>query len=279
MEDKDRKMDIDEIIKSSYKNVQIPKEIFEKTYEQLDERKNNTKVIRFAIGIAASIILVLIVVAVITIPKDNNTNDTITPTIDGKEEIESNLPVASDIIYANEETYQPIYNHLLSPVGMSLIEEETQFVVVVKIEKIVGYTNYIKKTDEYLSTPFIISKAKVEKVFKGDLSGEIEMMSYGGVISVSDYIKSRLPGQSIDAKYQNLTDEEKENTFVKICDSMTMATIEPDVGKYYLVFMNYNENLESYQVLDDLIYEYDIDNDMTKNTETNEWEEYEFGRR
>ena len=55
-----------------------------------------------------------------------------------------------------------------------------------------------------------------------------------------------------------------------------MSTIEPEVGKYYLVFMNYNNDLECYQVLDDLIYEYDITNNTTKNTDTNEWEYYEF---
>ena len=167
-------------------------------------------------------------------------------------------------------------NHLTSPVGVNLIEEESQFVGVVKIEKINGYTNYIKKTNSYFPAPFIISEVTVEKVFKGNLSGELEIMSYGGVISVNDYIRSKLPGESIDAKYINLTEEEKEKTFVKIINSFTMSTIEPEVGKYYLVFMNYNNDLECYQVLDDLIYEYDITNNTTKNTDTNEWEYYEF---
>lgn len=162
---------------------------------------------------------------------------------------------------------------------MSLIEEESQFVGVVKIQKILGYTNYIKKTDSYFPAPFIISKVTIEKVFKGDLKGELNIMSYGGVISVSDYLKSLIPGQSIDSKYQKLTEEERENTYIRVMNAFTLPTIEPDVGKYYLVFMNYNNNLESYQVLDDLIYEYDIVKDKTRNTDTNEWDNYEFGIR
>jgi len=172
-----------------------------------------------------------------------------------------------------------MFNHLTSPIGMSLIEEDSQFVGVVKIKEIKGYTNYIKKTNSYFPAPFIISEVTIEKVFKGNLSGELEIMSYGGVITVSDYIKSKLPGQSIDSKYKNLTDEEKENTYIRVMNAFTLPTIEPEVGKYYLVFMNYNNDLECYQVLDDLIYEYDIENDKTKNTNTNEWEHYEFGVR
>ncbi len=274
--------ELDKIIKKSYENINVAKEIFNEAYGNLEEKNKNIILIKYLYGIAAIIVIILIVVTVSIIPREKNNNDNTnsTPVIEGKnDEIESNLPVASDIINEMGETYQPMMNHLTSPMGMSLIEEESQFVGVVKIEKIIGYTNYIKKTDSYFPAPFIISKVTIEKVFKGDLNGEAEIMSYGGVISVSDYIKSRQPGQSIDAKYQNLTEEEKENTYVKIYNSFTESTIEPEEGKYYLVFMNYNNDLESYQVLDELIYEYDINNDKTKNTNTNEWEVYEFGKK
>ena len=151
-------------------------------------------------------------------------------------------------------------------------------------EELLTHSERIQKQEENLVESQIIEKTlcdfgargKVVEVFKGNLSGELEIMSYGGVISVNDYIRSKLPGESIDAKYINLTEEEKEKTFVKIINSFTMSTIEPEVGKYYLVFMNYNNDLECYQVLDDLIYEYDITNNTTKNTDTNEWEYYEF---
>lgn len=273
--------EVDKIIKESYEDIEVPIDIFNEAYENLEEKRDNTIIVKYLSGIAAIITVIFIIVTVSILPREKNNNDSNSiPIIDGEnKEVESNLPVASDIIYTMGETYQPMINHLTSPMGMSLIEEESQFVGIVKIEKIIGYTNYIKKTDTYFSTPFIISKVKVEKVFKGDLNGETEIMSYGGVISVSDYIKSKQPGQSIDAKYQSLTEEEKENTFVKIQNAFTLATIEPEIDKYYLVFMNYNDDLECYQVLDDLIYEYDINNDKTKNTDTNEWEIYEFGKR
>lgn len=269
---------IDKIIKKSCEDVEVPKEIFQEVYENLEEKKNSVPIIKYLSGVAAIIIVILIVITINAFPKDKENSNI--PTIDSKNEsIESELPVASSIINEIGDSYQQVFDHLTSPVGMNLIEEESQFVGVVKIEKIDGYTNYIKKTNSYFPAPFIISKVTVEKVFKGNLSGELEIMSYGGVISVNDYIKSKLPGQSIDAKYSNLTEEEKEKTFVKVINSFTMSTIEPEVGKYYLVFMNYNNDLESYQVLDDLIYEYDITNNATKNTDTNEWEHYEFGKK
>lgn len=274
--------EIDKIIRKSYEDIEIPDDIFNEAYENLEERKYNISIIKYLSGVAAIIAIIFVVLIVSVFPKEkNNTDNTNSnPIMDGKDkEIESELPIASGIINELGDSYQQIYNHLTSPVGLSLVEEEAQFVGVVKVQQILGYTNYIKKTDSYFPAPFIISKVTVEKVYKGTLNGETEMMSYGGVITVSDYIKSRLPGQSIDAKYKNMTEEEKENTFIRVVNSFTWSTIEPDIEKYYLVFMNYNEDLECYQVLDDLIYEYDINNDKTKNTDTNEWEEYEFGKR
>lgn len=269
--------DIDKIIKNSIQNIKVPKEIFSEAYESLEGKKNNTNLFRYFIGIAAVIIIIFLVVA--NIPGTNTINNEFTvPEINGEnKEIESELPVASDIIDTLVDSYQPTLGHITSPKGLSLIEEDSQFVGVVKVEKILGYTNYIKGQNLYSRTPFIISKVSIEKVYKGNLSGEIEIMSYGGVISVSDYEKALIEGQSLDARYKNLTSVEKENTYIRVLNSTTMKTIEPEVGKYYLVFMNYSENLESYQVLDDLIYEYNIIENKTKNTNTNEWENYEFG--
>lgn len=272
--------EIDKIIRKSYENIEVPKDIFEEAYENLEEKRDNTIIIKYLSGVVAIITVILVLLTIIIIPKEKEDSNISTPIIDGKNEVvQSELPVASGTINELGESYQPMINHLTSPIGMSLIEEESQFVGVVKIEEIKGYTNYIKKTNSYFPAPFIISKVTVEKVFKGNLSGELEIMSYGGVISVSDYIKSKLPGQSIDSRYEMLTEEEKKNTFVRVHNSFTESTIEPDEGKYYLVFMNYNNDLEHYQVLDELIYEYDIENNKTKNTNTNEWEHYEFGKK
>lgn len=267
--------EIDKIIRKSYEDLKIDNSIFDEVYQNLEDKKSNKTIIKYLSGIAATIMIIVVVVIITVIPKEDNSSSTI---IDGKnEEIDGELPIASGVINELGDSYQSMLNHLASPMGMSLIEEETEFVGVVKIEEIIGYTNYISKTNTYFPSPFIISEVSIEKVFKGELNGKLEIMSYGGVISVSDYLKSLQPGQSIDSKYQNLTDEEKENTFIKVINSFTLSTIEPEVDKYYLVFMNYNDDLEHYQVLDDLIYEYDIQNDKTKNTNTNEWEDYKFG--
>ena len=263
--------EIDKIIIQSYKDVEIPKDIFEEVYENLEEKRENITIIKYISGVAAIIVILLLLITISMFPKESKNSNI--PVIDSKnEDIQAELPVASGTINELGDSYQQMFNHLTSPIGMSLIEEESQFVGVVKIEEIKGYTNYIKKTNSYFPAPFVISKVTVKKVFKGNLSGDLEIMSYGGVISVSDYIKSKLPGESIDSKYQKLTEEERNNTFIRVMNAFTLPTIEPEIGKYYLVFMNYNNDLECYQVLDDLIYEYDIENNKTKNTDTNEWD-------
>ena len=267
--------DIDKVIKESMNNIQIPKSIFEEAYSLLEDKSSKNYIKNILYIAAVLIVIVLLVVGIISV---NSAKDKNIPIVEGNNNIESELPTASYTINELGDSYQPIINHLTSPVDLSLVEEEAQFVGVVKVEKITGYTNYLKEQKKYFSTPFIQSKVTIEKVYKGNLSGEIEMSSYGGVISVSDYEKALTNRQNIDSRFKDYTDEEKENTYIRVINSITISTIEPEVGKYYLVFMNYNNDLESYQVLDDLIYEYDIENDKTKNTETNEWEEYEFGK-
>ena len=269
--------DIDKIIKDSIEKVELPEEIFKEAYNNLENKKNSTIIFKFSIGIAAVVIAIFLVILSI---KTNNKEDNYTPDINGStEEIQSEQPIASYTIDESGDSYQPIINHLSSPLGMTLIEEDSQFVGIVKVKKISGYTNYLKEQDMYSKTPFIISEVEIEKVYKGDLSGTINIASYGGVISISDYEKALLDGQTLPSRYKDFTEEEKKNTYVNIINSITMSTLEPEVGKYYLVFMNYSKNLECYQVLDDLIYEYDIENNKTKNTYTNEWEDYEFGKK
>ena len=65
-------------------------------------------------------------------------------------------------------------------------------------------------------------------------------------------------------------------TYIRILNTFTLNTLEPDEGKYYLVFMNYSDNLENYHVMDTLIYEYDITTNCIRNTDTNKWEPYEY---
>ena len=55
---------------------------------------------------------------------------------------------------------------------------------------------------------------------------------------------------------------------------MSMPPIE--MGKSYLVYMSLNKNFDKYQVLDNLIYEYDLENNKIKNAETGEWIDYYF---
>ena len=275
MENKESRLD--ELIKNSYDKIEVPSYIFEEAYNNLGDNKEKHTIFKYVVSLAA-IVTIIAIVYLFNIKDTNVDNNDNNITIIGNENVvEAELPVATDVINTFGETYQPIQSYI-SPVGLTMVEQDATFVGVVKINKIIGYTNFIKKLNKYNPTPFIISNVSVEKVYKGDLNGNVEIMSYGGVITVSDYEKSLIEGKMLEEKYSNMTKEEKESTYVTIYDTFTLNTIEPNIGKYYLVFMKYSDNLESYQVLDTLIYEYDIYEDKVKNPITNEWEKYEFGK-
>ena len=269
---------IDKVIRNSYKNVEIPSYIFEEAYEKIRNEKKSRANYKFFFSFSAVFIIVIAIYLVGIINKSKIDNESAVPPMQGeKEEIQSELPVASDKINTIGDLYQPIQNYI-SPNNLTLVEQTAEFVGVVKVNKIIEYTNYIKRLDKYNQTPFIKSNVSIQKIFKGEIIDNFDMFSYGGVISVSDYEKSLTDGKTLQEKYSNMSEEEKENTFVSIYDTFTLNTIEPIVGKDYLVFIKFSNNLEGYQVLDTLIYEYDLENDMVKNPTNNTWEKYEFGK-
>ena len=268
---------IDKIIQNSYNDIQVPHNMFEDIYDNIEENTKQSKLMYISIA-AAILVIVLIAIFAIFNTKQNVNDDESTTILNGNnEETQAELPIASETINTLGDSYQQLMWPFVTPVGNTLIETNTPYIAIVKVNKIIGYTNYIKKLDKYNQTPFIISDVSVEKVFKGELPDNIEMMSYGGVISISDYEKANEEYQEVgNTHYDYLTQEEKDNTYIRILNTFTLNTLEPDEGKYYLVFMNYSDNLENYHVMDTLIYEYDITTNCIRNTDTNKWEPYEY---
>ncbi|MDO4283652.1 MAG: hypothetical protein Q4D02_08470 [Clostridia bacterium] len=270
--------DIDKIIRNSYENVKIPDNLFENAYSNLEYKKPHTWYFKYA---AVFVLIIGITITLIIILNKQNKNENIqTPNVAVEKPIqneEKKLPVASSIINLIGDEYVQNRNLFISPVGLNLVEEETQNIVVVKLEKILYYTNYIEKRNVYTITPFTASKVSVVKSYKGNLTGELEIMSYGGVITLSDYEKACEPEQIKKQGLDKKTQEEKDTTYIEVLNSLTAPLPKLVEGKYYLVFMNYNDNFEKYQVLDTLLYEYDIETDKIRNTDTNEWEDYTFG--
>ena len=56
--------EIDKIIKKSCEEIEIPKEIFQEVYKNLEEKKSNVPIIKYLSGVAAIIIVILIVIIV-----------------------------------------------------------------------------------------------------------------------------------------------------------------------------------------------------------------------
>ena len=268
---------IDKIIQDSYNNIRIPQDMFEDIYANIEQSSKQSKLKYISLA-AAVLVIVLIVILALFNTKQNVNEEESDIIINGNnEETLAELPIASETINTLGDSYQQLMSPFITPIGNTLIETHTPYIAIVKVNKIIGYTNYIKKLNKYSPTPFIISDVSVEKVFKGDLQANFIMMSYGGVITISDYEKACEEYQEVrNTHYDNLTQEEKDNTYIRILDTFTLNTLEPEIGKYYLVFMNYSDSLENYYVMDSLIYEYDINTHSIKNTDTNKWEHYEY---
>lgn len=59
-------------------------------------------------------------------------------------------------------------------------------------------------------------------------------------------------------------------------DSISYKMPDLENGKYYLVYLKYNNKFEKYQVLDQFMYEYDIDSDAIRNIDTDELESFSY---
>ncbi len=186
----------------------------------------------------------------------------------------SNLPVASYSISLSDQS--DIAPKFISPIGLDIVKEDSDCIAVVKLNKILYYTNYSEKVNQYTQVPLTASDVTIEKVFKGNLADSFEMLSIGGIISIKDYEKACQPEQIKKHGFDKMDEKEKETTYIEIKSTMTIGLPKLENDKYYLVYLKYNNNFDKYQVIDKFIYEYDINNDTIKNTDTNEWIKFEY---
>lgn len=264
---------IDEIIRNLLKTVNVPKKIFSEAYLKLKENKqsNGINVIKYVA--CFSIICCILIYIVIFINKNNNSlnnennanNENETPKYASQKE----LPIASYSINLNGT--DNIAPRFMSPMGLDIIKEESDCIAVVKLNKVLYYTNYASKVNLYSQIALTVSNVSIVKNFKGNLSDNLEIMSVGGILSISNFEKACFPEQIQKHGFDKMSQEEKENTYIETINLTTISLPKLDEEKYYLVYLKYSDNFEKYQVLDQFLYEYDINNDTIKNIDTSEW--------
>ncbi len=279
---KDRKTD--KIIRRSLKNIEVPKEIFEEAYEKLGLKEEYQKVqknkqqIKFAkqvLEYAACIVLIVIVSfsTFVLVRRQNctakNNNYIDKPILEAGE-----LPVATVVINELEDSEKK--NFFVSPIGKKDLVEESDYIAIVKLKKIKKYFNYSKEANRYYDTPLTLAEYEVVENYKGILSGIVDIVTYGGVITLSEYEKACPTSIAKKLRLDKISNEEKRKTFVEVYNNNTKYIPKLEKDKYYLIYFKYNNEIEEYKIVDSAVYEYNIEDSTILNTETYQWDSFEF---
>ena len=246
------KDNIDKIIKKKYLEVEVPKVELDK----LQVRKSYTGY-KVAIIVLA---LVMVTIGVKTI-NNNNTNDVNT---------DSNLPqniVAENDIELPVATETIEWGPGIASINADLLIKELDYVAIIKVNKILGYTNYSEIQKRY-TIPITKFEATVEKSLKGNISGTVEINKYGGIISMADWEKTFTEEKKEQMGYNNIPIEEKENTYINICNSITMSWAEVKENGTYLVLLKEDTEVYGGLMVIGYLKEYDETTQSVKSGQT-----------
>lgn len=252
------KGNVDDVLKQKLDKVQGKK------YINIDmlNKNSNKKVFQLVAGI--SIIFLFSAFCIIAITNKNTT-------FIQDNRISKNI-IDNDISNSNSNVVDNITN---SPQIIEMAENSygsigtTQYVLIVKIESILGSTNFSKKINNY-SYPITNLRAKVLKVLKGNYElNTVDFYTFGGKIKLSDYEHGLLPADKVKLGIDNKSQEEKENTYITAIPNSTTGMPMPEVNNTYIVSLTFDNIM--YNSLGVVIGEkcnfrlYDINSDKYKN--------------
>lgn len=215
------KNNIDNILKKKYSEIEVPDVSFKKIQTQ-----KSYSVYKVAIIILA-LMMITIVVKIINNNKINNVN------------IDNNLQqnvVAKNNTKFPEATKTIDWGPVMASINADLLIKKLDYVAIIKVNKILGYTNYSEILKKY-TLPITKFEANIEKTLKGNINGTVEIKKYGGIISMADWEKTFTEEQKEQYGYNNIPKEEKENTYINIVNSVTMSWAKVKENTKYLVFL------------------------------------------
>ncbi|MCX8074815.1 MAG: hypothetical protein N2749_04425 [Clostridia bacterium] len=264
---------LDQILRDKYNDVKLKKDF------RLDipEKSNGYKRIY---KLAACVILFCMVIygiyytnfKDINIANENNIQNKPINTANnnGQKTGEKELPIATETIII-DSTYD---------IGNLLKSGDAEHIVIAKISKILGYTNYIEKLGVYTGVPITIIEATPIKVLKGNMSKNFKFIKSGGIISFSDYEKTLLPEQIQKQGLDKKSKTEKENTYIECLPPFELKVPTVEADKTYLLCLRYSENFEMQTTSGFIrgICEYDEQTRKIKNINTGEWEEIDLSK-
>lgn len=196
-----------------------------------------------------SIIVVIFVITITCILINNNKENTEQPQVAKN----SNIREKERIIPINENLdEEQIYMNLESSGSFltdmsdnTTIANDAEWIIIGTVESIEGMTNYNPTTENYVMAR-TVGTIKVNKVIKGNLNEDkISFIRLGGVVPLGEYIKSQPQAHLEKMGLNNLSQEDKENKYVK----ETMAgDIEIEEGKTYLMYLIYSDYYDRYSI-------------------------------
>ena len=180
-----------------------------------------------------------------------------------------------------DDIFNVEYSMLLSSTvditDINVLKEMAEDIVIAKVSKIDGGTNYNEYFKMYSSVN-TIGEIEIEKSIKGGLKeGQIvPFIRLGGIIETSEYVKG------LNEKRKRLLEEAEqkgEETMLdyKYIKEIKSGDIEIEEGKTYLMFICYDPYNERYEIFGDQygLREYDENTNSVLNNDTNEYEKIE----
>ena len=147
----------------------------------------------------------------------------------------SNNDEDNKILYINYET-----DELKDISDIEVLKEDAHQIVIAKVSKIDGCTNYNEKSGNYTRIN-TLGDIEILQVLKGDLevNSIVPFIRGGGTISYNDYQKGVVYGNrsKIQDTYEYVTEKRK-------------GDIEIEEGKTYLMFLYYDSYNERYEIIE-----------------------------
>ncbi len=176
--------------------------------------------------------------------------------------VESNINAVAENKENNDTTFYINYDtdELKDISDVEVLKEDAQQIVIAKVDKIEGCTNYNQNTGNYTRIN-TLGNIKILQVLKGDIevSSIVPFIRGGGTISYSEYQKGVIYGDrnKIQGTYEYVTERRK-------------GDIEIEEGKTYLMFLYYDSINERYEIMAYQygLREYNADTQMVLNNDT-----------
>lgn len=195
------------------------------------------------------IIVVISVIAIASIFINNNKENPVDQQISKNNDIrekEKIIPINKNLdeeqIYMNLESSG---SYLIDMSNNTTIANEAECIIIGTVESIDGMTNYNPTTGNYVMAR-TVGTINVSKVIKGNLNEDtISFIRLGGVVPLGEYLKSQPQAHLEKMGLNNLSQEDKENKYVK---ERMAGDIEIEENKTYLMYIAYSDYYDRYSI-------------------------------